>query len=334
MISDVPERKIEMVHLQLTSRCNLNCWFCGQKKKDWSKIKSEELSTEEWLEIVQWLEEYSVMNGVKPVIMIWGGEAMLSSAFEPVVKRLYTGNFKLGMVTNGTLFEKNLDLINECFQKIYISVDGNEEVHDAIRGKGVYRKIQKNLSMLETGSPQKILMTVLTDSVISHLKEILLGFQDLNPDGVILQDMIFMEEKEIKSYKKWLWEDFAIYGKDIDAWFGTEEDRRQRDEIGRRCREELKKIKLPYKIQYLPHISVRDENYCLSPFRHVHLTWNGQMSFCTDYTDFSCGSVRRESPDILFLNNRAEAFRKAVMEGKCVACEHCSWRYRENFSEL
>ena len=231
-------------------------------------------------------------------------------------------------------FEKNLDLISECFQKIYISVDGNEEIHDAIRGKGVYKKIQKNLSMLKPGRPQKILMTVLTDSVISHLKEILLGFQDLKPDGVILQDMIFMEDKEIKKYKEWLWEDFGIYGKDIDAWFGTEEDRKQRDEIRRKCREELKKIKLPYKIQYLPHIPVRDENYCLSPFRHIHITWNGQMSFCTDYTDFSCGSVRKENPDILFLNNRAEAFRKAVMEGKCVACEHCSWRYRDSFSEL
>ena len=95
MISDIPERKIEMVHLQLTSRCNLNCWFCGQKKKDWSKIKSEELSTEEWLGIIRWLEEYSAAVGVKPVIMIWGGEAMLSSAFVPVVKRLYTVNFTL-----------------------------------------------------------------------------------------------------------------------------------------------------------------------------------------------------------------------------------------------
>lgn len=334
MITAIPERKIEMVHLQLTARCNLNCWFCGQRKKDWKNCKKEELSLSEWMKIVQWLEEQSVITGRKPVVMIWGGEAILSPAFEPVVHKLHEYGFRLGMVTYGTLLGKNLEFINENFEKLYVSVDGDEQEHDAIRGKGVYRKIQENLSLLKPNGPKKILMMVLTERTVLHLRDILEGFQELQPDLVILQDMIFLEREEVECYKNWLREDFEQEAMEINAWLGSEKDRRLRDEASRKCKEEIKELKLSYELQYLPHISETNQGYCLSPFRHIHISWNGQVSFCTDFSDFSCGSVREEKPDVLFGNQRAEMFRKAVMEGKCVTCRHCSWRYRDSFLEL
>lgn len=334
MMTAMPECKIEMVHLQLTSRCNLNCWFCGQRKKDWTNYKKEELSTEEWMRIVQWLEKEADISGVKPTVMIWGGEAMLSCAFEPVVKQLHRSGFRLGMITNGTLLGKNPELIRESFEKLYVSIDGNEKEHDAIRGKGVYRKVKENLRLVKRDGMQIILMMVLTEKTVDHLIDILQELQELEPDQVILQDMIFLEREEIEDYKGWLWKTFEQEAVEIEAWLGDENDRRIRDAVSKKCRETIKDLKLSYDLQYLPHVTESDHGFCLSPFRHIHIAWNGQMSFCTDFTDFSCGSVRNTAPDVLFQNHRANMFRKAVMEGKCVTCRHCSWRYRDSFLEL
>lgn len=325
---------LEMVHLQLTGRCNLNCWFCGQRKKDWSAMKKEELQPEEWMGIVEWLEEYSKKQKLKPSVMIWGGEAILSPAFEQVVRRLHAGGFRLGMITNGTLLHQNAELISEAFEKIYISVDGSEIDHDEIRGKGAYQKIRENLQMLKPHKPQRILMMVLTEKTVPKLKQILKDFEVFEPDQVILQDMIFLEKEEIEQYKCWMQEEFGKTATEIDAWLGTSKDRETRDQVSAECLEQIKDMELSYNLQYLPHISDVKSSHCLSPFRHIHIMWNGEVSFCTDHTDFSCGSVRDASPDILFKNELADKFRESVMQGKCATCKHCSWRYRDSFLEL
>ena len=52
------ERRLEMIHLQLTRQCNLNCWFCGQRKNSALRNGKESmaLKTEEWIRIVNELD--------------------------------------------------------------------------------------------------------------------------------------------------------------------------------------------------------------------------------------------------------------------------------------
>lgn len=331
---EVPDLRIEMVHLQMTRHCNLNCWFCGQRKKEWDSLEKDELKPEEWMKIVEWLEEYSIKSGVRPVVMIWGGEAMLSPAFEKVVRRLHKSGFSLGMVTNGTLLGRNPGLIKEVFEKLYISIDGRESEHDEIRGKGTYRKVLENLQLIKPNGPQVTLMMVVTEKTVLHLKEILNEYTKFEPDQVLLQDMIYFDKEEIREYKDWMKTSFDHEASEIEAWIGKDDDKIRYKRISDLCQEQIRNIKLPYELHYLPHISEQDNRYCLSPYRHIHITWNGQINFCTDFTDFSCGSVRDFTIDELFENKNAEKFRNAVKEGKCLTCKHCSWRYKDNFLVL
>ena len=66
------ERRLEMIHLQLTRQCNLSCWFCGQRKNSALRDGQESmaLKTEEWLGIVN---ELDAAAGKKPSVMLWGG---------------------------------------------------------------------------------------------------------------------------------------------------------------------------------------------------------------------------------------------------------------------
>ena len=39
-----------------------------------------------------------------------------------------------GIVTNGTLLDRHAETVPDCLDKIYVSVDGPEQLHDSIRG--------------------------------------------------------------------------------------------------------------------------------------------------------------------------------------------------------
>lgn len=338
MKNEKTEKKIQMVHLQLTKRCNLNCWFCGQRKKNWDGLAPEgELSTEEWLNVA---EQLSDLKPVKPCVMLWGGEAALSPAFEPVVEKLYENDFSLGMVTNGTLLGKKEELIRKCFKKLYISIDGDRQLHDSIRGKGVFQKIQRNIQNLRAAAqrgesiPEIVLMCVLTEDSVKRLPEILEAFSALSPDEVILQEMISLEETEITQYKQWFKRCFGTEASDIDAWKSTDGSNEKRKKLGRLCEEYIKTREFPYKVSYFPHFPANEKPYCSSPFSHVHIEWNGAVSFCTDFTDFNCGYVQKEALKDIFCSEKAEIFRREVLAGTCVTCSHCSWRYKEDYSDL
>ena len=90
-----------------------------------------------------------------------------------------------------------------------------------------------------------------------------------------------------------------------------------------------------FKVRYLPHVrSGEIVRPCLSPWRHLHIMWNGETSFCTDFTDFSMGNVREQPLEALFRGEQAEKFRKLVENGRNPSCRHCSWGDKEDFFEL
>ena len=127
---------LELVHFQLTRNCNLRCWFCGQwgKKGFFRDAAGSAMQLPDWLRIA---EELKSGCEALPSILLWGGEPLLYPDFDALVSSLYQMGFPLGMVTNGTLLDRHLDACRSCFRHIYVSVDGTQSVHDAIRGAGI-----------------------------------------------------------------------------------------------------------------------------------------------------------------------------------------------------
>ena len=71
--------------------------------------------------------------------------------------------------------------------------------------------------------------------------------------------------------------------------------------------------------------------HCLSPFRHAHVTWNGDVTYCTDFYDFRAGNVKDTSLLAIFGNERSDAWRGLIAEGGCPTCRHCSWKNNTNY---
>ena len=154
---------LRYLELQITDKCNLRCRHCyigdnitlpsgkltppalpagRQGLPPPLKIRGgrgsyetngHELSTDQ---IKSVLQEFEKMQGLR--VLISGGEPLLHSRFNEINKMLPDLFIRKILFTNGLLLS---DGILKCLNadEIQISIDGLEEAHDSLRGKGTFR---------------------------------------------------------------------------------------------------------------------------------------------------------------------------------------------------
>lgn len=297
----IPEKRIEKVHFQITKQCNLRCPFCGQWGQHgfFAAANGTALSMDEWIDVARQLEKLPE----KPVIILWGGEPLFSPFFDELAKELFNMGFTLEIITNGTMIDQHTEAIRRYISKVYVSIDGLEKLHDSIRGEGVFEKVTQNLKLLEKEKVR--IMTVATEKLnISDFAEY---FKDYK---ILLQTLIALDESEINCYKDWMKNTFDIEATEIDSWKG---------------KSFVPKINhLPTNVTFIPHGNA--DVVCLSAYKHIHIAWNGNLLYCTDFYDFSAGNIRESSVIDIFNNEISEKYRKEILNGNCPTCNHCSWK--------
>lgn len=322
------ERKLEQIHLQITRNCNLRCYFCGQwgKKGFFSDASGEEMTLENWKNVIFDIIEYRGKTGITPFIMLWGGEPLVSPHFPAIVQLLHEHGFKIGMVTNGVLLDRYSELINEAAQNIFVSLDGTAEVHNTIRGDGVFEKVTENIRKLT--KPKITIMSVITEKLIGQLPEFLELLNTTNIKELYLQDMIGLTTEEVQDYKAMMAQEFGIHASYIDSWENN--GRLYFHKEIEAFLSQLDRRRYHYDIIHKKH-GGSENPYCLSPFRHAHVTWNGNVIYCTDFYDFKAGNVKEESLENIFLNEASERYRAMIMTDRCVTCKHCSWKDNKHY---
>lgn len=136
-------------------------------------------------------------------------------------------------------------------------------------------------------------MAVLTEELKGQLKEFFAELSDFPVDEVLLQDMIVLNGREIGEYKAVMERKFSIEAEAVESWRQSGEGDSEMEKAGFRLEEPGTHA---FKVRYLPHVrSGEIVRPCLSPWRHLHIMWNGETSFCTDLPTFPwgmCGNSR------------------------------------------
>jgi MoaA/NifB/PqqE/SkfB family radical SAM enzyme len=115
----------------ITNSCNLRCKHCYW----WLNRKSHrELSADEWRNVVR---KNFIQRDVVSVSLT-GGEPLLRPDVIKVVLEEMRWRY-VTIVTNGTLPLEDFGV------GYFISIDGTESVHDAIRGMRTYKKVKDNV---------------------------------------------------------------------------------------------------------------------------------------------------------------------------------------------
>lgn len=149
------------VSLFITQRCNLKCVYCFPN----SPLRKEtDIPIDKLFGIIDAL--YAA--GTR-FITILGGEPMLRDDFGGIVDYI-TGKGMLAEVsTNGYFIRK----WSKAIQKLFLvcnSIDGDEETHDANRGKGSFRKIMESIEFCRKHNVPVQLRSVITRNNINKLQ--------------------------------------------------------------------------------------------------------------------------------------------------------------------
>ncbi|HHT9124977.1 MAG TPA: radical SAM protein [Candidatus Brocadiia bacterium] len=157
--------------IDVTNRCNLRCKHCYFYAHDYESQR--ELSDEEWISRLEELKQTDF-----PFYQCsWvGGEPLLRRELIERGMKYFKSNL---VATNGTLELPNWQDVN-----FYVSIDGPQEMHDAIRGKGCYTRIKKNISRPDL----KILVSmVITRMNYPGIERFLEEWRDTGAKGCLFQ---------------------------------------------------------------------------------------------------------------------------------------------------
>lgn len=136
----LPARAVDREHRpiyavwEMTLACDLACRHCGSRA---GKARPDELDTTEALDLVRQMAAL----GVKEVSMI-GGEAYLRPDWLEILAEIRRTGMLANMTTGGRGISAEMaqQAAKTGLQSVSISLDGNEETHDRLRGvKGSYR---------------------------------------------------------------------------------------------------------------------------------------------------------------------------------------------------
>jgi uncharacterized protein len=137
-------------HMVLTEVCNSNCKYCYEKSMKEENDLNERFkfdysapheSRVEISKLKKFLEKDK-----NPWIEFYGGEPLLQ--LEKMREIMKSINAKFVVQTNGKLLDKLTKEDLKKFEKILVSIDGDEERTDENRGAGTYSKVVENIRLI------------------------------------------------------------------------------------------------------------------------------------------------------------------------------------------
>lgn len=152
---------LNMVHLSLSSACNLHCKYCYAAER--KEGAHEKLNLEDYKNLIDDIRKINPEVG----FTITGGEPLLNPLWKDVSQYIHDGGNYIILLSNATLFdEENIKSIKALFDLVTVSVDGsNSVIHSLTRG-GNYDKVMHGLNLLnENGVNYTVSMTVTRNNI-------------------------------------------------------------------------------------------------------------------------------------------------------------------------
>jgi radical SAM protein with 4Fe4S-binding SPASM domain len=185
-----------LIQWHLTEKCNLKCLHCYQTGQEQDELSSEEVN-DTIEEIIETLNSWRTAYGLdfSPSVNITGGEPFLRKDLFEILASFIDGGFDAYLLTNGILIDskKASKLSRTGVKGVQVSIEGPEEVHDSIRGKGSFSASLKGIKNLVNADLEVTLNATVSRLNAEHLVSMIglasglgvqrLGFSRLVPSG-------------------------------------------------------------------------------------------------------------------------------------------------------
>lgn len=337
-----------------TEACNLRCPFCNQwGEAGYFLAGSRKVESMDPLPITALIRSLSPRDSL---INVHGGEPFAYKYVDTLLTELAERDFDVLITTNGTLVKKHLPAVARIKNLAFIlSIDGDEALHDSVRGKGTFNQITEGLACLfdlrrSLGLP---LPLVIMSSVVCEWTSDVIqkAYQTASALGVFMINYnlrYFMPESAGLAYEKHLTEEMGVTSS--GAWRGwvapgheKHDYRESTSALRRLLRQKRFKFWPPYAVTGPSHLRGKDfDNWfsdyldtfgnesCFMPFYWARIHANGDLIFCPGHPDVIAGNVFRDGFMESFNSEMAVRFRKYILLNRLPICNRCCGLYMTN----
>ncbi|MBM74174.1 MAG: hypothetical protein CMK59_02130 [Proteobacteria bacterium] len=315
----------DRVSVNLTLRCNLSCTMCT------TCYDSPELSFQEVCRLIDETADWGV-----EVFNPLGGEPFMRGDIEDILSYAVNKGFFVSLTTNGTLISERravrIAKISPDRLHFNVSLDGNEQSNDLIRGNGNWsRAIEGYLRIREAdrnvgNSHRKILTnTILHAHNLDHFEEVLDEQEKLGFDGVQILNLFRPEPGASKAAQDlWFKEEQLSDLQILTERLAHRVEQGQRGFVIQNPAAELRRIVSYYQEELTPL-----EAPCWSGFKELYINADGKAIMCDGQLDFlngAFGSVRTHTLRQIWQSEQLQERRSVVRKCTTPCAQSCYLR--------
>lgn len=334
---------------QLLEKCNLQCKMCYEWGENGSYYNKKNYQLD--IDVIKKVIKDTHLS--KPYFELFGGEPLLYSRIDEVFSLIQQYGCKADMPTNGTLLEDHVEMLVEYeARRIWISIDGPEEVNDIQRGKGVYKSAINGLHKLHEEKkrrgkkfPMIGVSMIVTPLNYRYIEQFFI--KDLNCsmlDWISIEFQLYTTKKDTENYAQILKYIFNVnYTGCADGLVRDIRDFKEIDinEVIRQvtnvkdyCRKNgIGVIGYPKTMEYenLKNFYTASWNEmkdkrskCSFPWVYAEIAANGDVTPCHAFYDYTVGNVNYESIIDIWNGKKFEEYRKYTRKNVLPICTACS----------
>ncbi|MCG7407267.1 radical SAM protein [Paenibacillus sp. ACRRX] len=348
--------EIKQLTLFPSEMCNYRCSFChiwgetGWALKEPQRVIREQLD----INVLKGFIDQVTANNKKLGVIITGGEPMLYKHLNELVEHLRSKKANIYLLTNGSLMKKQIPFIMKNIVAMNISLDGPEEFHDSIRGKGSFNTVCENVEMLiqEKKRNNKMFPFINITMVLSKYnykstKNFMQALRDRFKDAnIVLHDtktpwtkrrdmsvnfapLLFTSQERGLMYAEQMKEHLDCNVS--PAWQGfVEEDIGIDTQLLKRDMEEIWRSEGVDSSQYIDiHEYFTDidnvfgHTKCVAPWHELVVRRTGDVYPCVDFPDYKYGNIYEDTFQDMWEGERAVKFRNYMRNDNLLVCNRC-----------
>ncbi len=312
--------KPNVLHLDITGRCNLSCLHCrgtyslkDLSLEQWKKVLDQ--FSKHWKEDIRWVE-------------IGGGEPFIRRDLDAILKHVRKSlpKSKILLVTNGTVIgEKEMALIKKYVDRIQFSIDGAyENTHNKIRGRDCFKKTISNLKKLRKNKNTYLIIRATINKLnYAEFEEIVKLGKELDVNEVGMRAMVVSGGSSKEN------SDLEITPAEYLKLLKDVPRLQKKHKIRIYSGDPLQNLVDPLFVNYLKRRNKCLENChagCLVGVSYIYVNNEGKMAFCPMLNGLEIGDLLKEDVSIIWEKNEILKKLRTLSYSQGSKCNKCRFK--------
>lgn len=203
----------ELLTVMVTDRCNLSCRYCHYANTDQSGYHLNQVRDLSPALFRKLIDE----TPGRPIVGFTGGEPLLHPHIGELIAYAKKKKHVCTLTTNGWfLAERGQEISEAGLDILVVSVDGPEEIHNAVRGKNSFARLRAGIEFMQglADRPALLVSTAISDINFDQLIHAYQMARDWQVDGLNIQHLWMQTDEMTDSFQS----QFSILSPDHVLW--------------------------------------------------------------------------------------------------------------------